>query len=159
MVCLICIPEARGPQTQGLRVYISDKPLIPTLQLQHTSGVCRTCEGKFFVINSVIRGFQVYVVWSSSYIGFLSLYILMESQMWFYTAIILWNIWTIIMHVKFDDFSKKTWPHLPKGSYKHTISRLIFCHHSIAISISLVPVLSTGTKNNNFSTINLYFSF
>ena len=33
MVYLICTPEVRGPQALRLQVYISDRPLIPVLQL------------------------------------------------------------------------------------------------------------------------------
>ena len=33
VVCLICTPDARGPQARGQRVYISGKPRVPMLQL------------------------------------------------------------------------------------------------------------------------------
>ena len=33
VVCLICTPEARGPQARGLRVDISGRPRVPVLQL------------------------------------------------------------------------------------------------------------------------------
>ena len=33
VVCLICIPEAQGPQARGLRVDISGRPRVPVLQL------------------------------------------------------------------------------------------------------------------------------
>ena len=33
VICLICMPEARGPQAQGLRAYISGKSRVPMLQL------------------------------------------------------------------------------------------------------------------------------
>ena len=33
VVCLICTPEAQGPQARGLRVYISGKPWVHMLQL------------------------------------------------------------------------------------------------------------------------------
>ena len=32
-ICLICIPEARGPQARGMRVYISGKSRMAMLQL------------------------------------------------------------------------------------------------------------------------------
>ena len=33
MVCLIYTPETQGPPARGLRMYISGKPLVSTLQL------------------------------------------------------------------------------------------------------------------------------
>ena len=33
VVCLICMPKARGPQARGLRAYISGKSRVPMLQL------------------------------------------------------------------------------------------------------------------------------
>ena len=33
VVCLICTPEARGPQARGLRVDITGRPRVPVLQL------------------------------------------------------------------------------------------------------------------------------
>ena len=39
VVCLICTPEARGPQAQGLRVYISGRPRVPVLQLLCTTSL------------------------------------------------------------------------------------------------------------------------
>ena len=33
VVCLICTPDARGPQALGQRVYISGKPRVPMLLL------------------------------------------------------------------------------------------------------------------------------
>ena len=42
VVCLICTPEARGPQAQGLRVDISGRPRVPVLQLLcNTSFPCK----------------------------------------------------------------------------------------------------------------------
>ena len=33
VICLICMPKARGPQARGLRAYISGKSRVPMLQL------------------------------------------------------------------------------------------------------------------------------
>ena len=33
VICLICMPKARGPQALGLRAYISGKSRVPMLQL------------------------------------------------------------------------------------------------------------------------------
>ena len=35
--CLICTPEARGPQAQGMRVYISGRTRVYMLQLLCTT--------------------------------------------------------------------------------------------------------------------------
>ena len=42
--CLICMPEAQGPQARGLRAYISGESRVPMLQvLCITSGNLKIC--------------------------------------------------------------------------------------------------------------------
>ena len=43
-ICLICMPEARGPQARGLRAYISGKSRVHMLQvICNTSGTLKIC--------------------------------------------------------------------------------------------------------------------
>ena len=62
VLCLICMPKARGPQARGLRAYISGKARVPMLQLIcYTSGTLKSAQ----ILKSVFP--SVYIVTDSDY--------------------------------------------------------------------------------------------
>ena len=56
VICLICMPKARGPQARGLRAYISGKSRVPMLQL-----LCNTFLASCAQAKSSVKLQQLYL--------------------------------------------------------------------------------------------------